>query len=147
MNDANSDDQTPLTGEQTQQVACVLKESGKIAAVKLYMEFTGSSLLNAKHAVESLIDPATPTSSQPPALSRDSDLDNDSMDAILDAIGRGQKLQAVKLYMQSSDASLMQSKVFIEKLQEELGIEDSKGGGCLGVLLLIVAGVAVAIGY
>lgn len=66
------------------------------------------------------------------------------MDEILDAIEQGNKLEAVKLHKQNTGRSLMESKQLVELLMSELGIEQSSGSGCAGVVLAIVAAAGAA---
>lgn len=127
----------PLTAEQTQQVLTELHAGSKIAAVKLYRQHTGCSLLKAKDDVEAL---AAGRPVAPPDVH--SDLDGAQMDEILDHIQSGRKLDAIKVYKASSGLSLMESKEFIERLMRELEVEhrDSlpRGTGCGSVTLLAI---------
>lgn len=114
-----------ISQAQTSQVLSIWKAEGKIAAVKLYMELTGSGLADAKHAVES--------------LSQDLDSETSSNDElverVLDALEKGNKLQAVKLYKDAHGVSLQQSKEFIENLMGELG-DEHQSKGCASVILI-----------
>jgi ribosomal protein L7/L12 len=122
-----------LSDDQIEQLQREFQANGKIAAVKLYKEWTDSSLVEAKQSVENLI-----TSRFNVGQGAPSDFDEKGMDAVLDAIQKGNKLEAVKLYKTSSGASLMDAKQFIERLMSELGVEDKPRSGCAGVLLAIM---------
>jgi len=126
-----------LTDDQVAEIRDELQAGRKLAAVKLYKEWTGSSLVAAKNYVESL-----------PADGAVNDfaagIEAHQMDRILDAIQEGNKLEAVKLYRDSSGLDLMESKKFIEGLMKELGIEDRPGCGA-AVLLLVVLGAGISL--
>lgn len=133
-----------LSEEQVEQIRATLQTEGKLPAVKLYREWTGSSLLDAKLYLDRL--EGRPASAlEPPGES----LGDDLMDQILDAIQQGRKIEAVKLYREQSGASLKDSKEFIERLTEELRLESphaaATSSGCGAVILLaIVIGLGVA---
>jgi ribosomal protein L7/L12 len=127
-----------LTDEQVSILRGELRTGGKLAAVKLYKEWTGSSLLTAKNFVESLAGPEAGTADF------GMELEDGQMDQILDALQEGNKLEAVKLYRNSTGLSLMESKQFVERLMKELGVEDR--AGCAKVILLaVVIGAALSL--
>jgi ribosomal protein L7/L12 len=126
-----------LTDDQVAQLRYELTAGRKLAAVKLYKEWTGSSLVAAKNYVESL-----PTDTA--VADFDEGIETHQMDRILDALQQGNKLEAVKLYRESSGLNLMESKKFIEGLMKELGIEDRPGCGA-AVLLLVVLGAGLSL--
>ncbi|WP_372721057.1 hypothetical protein [Novipirellula sp.] len=123
-----------LTEEQIETIRLELQAGRKLNAVKLHKQWTGSSLVAAKNYVESLpVGPQTVT--------WDKDLDGKQIDEILDAIQEGSKLKAIKLYKESTGVRLKESKVFIERLMHELGIEQRKGCAAT-ILLFVIAGIA-----
>ncbi|WP_442506399.1 hypothetical protein SH528x_005242 [Novipirellula sp. SH528] len=122
-----------LTDEQIDTIRAELHAGRKLNAVKLYKQWTGSSLVSAKNYVESL--PAGPATD-----SWDKDLDGKQIDEILDAIQEGSKLKAVKLYKESTGVRLKESKEFIERLMNELGIEQRKGCAAT-IVLFVIAGI------
>ena len=126
-----------LTDDQVNEIRNELQAGRKLAAIKLYKGWTGSSLVAAKSYVESL-----PAGTGIADLGND--LEGDQMDEILDAIQAGKKLQAIKLYRESNGLTLMESKKFVEQLMRELGIEDRTGCGAV-VLLTVIAGAAVSL--
>jgi ribosomal protein L7/L12 len=128
-----------LTDDQIGELQQTLDARGRIAAVKLCREWTGCSLREAKHRVEAL---GTGEREYSDGLA--SNLDEQVMDEILDAMEQGNKLEAVKLYKESTGVSLVESKQFVELLMGELGIEQSSGSGCAGVVLAIVAAAGAA---
>jgi ribosomal protein L7/L12 len=125
---------TPLTDSQISKIRKQLSEGGKIDACKLHQDFTGSSLLEAKQFVESL------SSVEPGESDIAEDCDEALIGQILDLLESGCKLDAVRLYRDRTDRSLMESKNFIEKLISEFEIlEKSKSqSGCVGIILIFV---------
>lgn len=131
-----------LSEDQIEQLWGELRDGGKIAAIKLYKNWTGASLLEAKLWVERLVsNGATATTADVVDVS----IDENVMDQILDAIQLGNKLQAVKLYRESSGASLFESKQFIERLMSELGMEEPRRTGCAGIVLALLVGVCTLV--
>lgn len=129
-----------LTDEQIDVLRDELHAGRKIAAVKLCREWTDCSLVDAKNRVESIGE-----SSLGDGLN--SNLGESVIDEVLDAIQNGNKLEAVKLYRESSGASLMESKTFVERLMKELGIESQPRGGCAGLVLgaVLATGITYAV--
>jgi len=126
-----------LTDDQVNQIRSKLAAGRKLVAVKMYKDWTGSSLVDAKNSVERL-----QAGNQMGVAEFGNELESDQLDKILDAIEQGRKLNAVKLYKESAGASLMDAKEFIERLMKELEIEDpgSVPGaqGCASMVLLLV---------
>ena len=127
-----------LTEDQIEQIRGQLRAGRKLVAVKLCKDWTGCSLVEAKNYVESIQADSSAGSSE-----FGSELESDRMDEILDAIQQGSKLNAVKLYKDSTGSSLLESKEFIERLMKELEIDDPGSApgakGCATLLLLIFA--------
>ncbi len=127
-----------LNEEQTKQVLSELNRNGKISAVKKYRAFTSASLLDAKSAVEKLVESGGQTE-----ISGDSwsdKLDDSQMDLVLDAIQEGNKVLAVKHYRNATGNSLRESKISVEALMAELEVADPDavgGRGCVLVVLMI----------
>ncbi len=126
---------TPLGPDQLEEIRTVLSSEGKIAAIKLYRELSGSSLREAKQRVEGIGGDASSD-----AVGAGNDLDPVVMDVILDLIEQGKKLDACRSYKTATGVSLKESKEFIERLMAELQIDDeaTHGSGCAGAVLLIV---------
>ena len=77
-----------------------------------------------------------------------SNLPQDVIDSIREALFAGQKIKAIKLYREATGQGLKEAKEFIEALGERLYVEDPEkfasppGKGCAGtVLVMIVTGV------
>ena len=119
-----------------QQVRSLLDQGQKIAAVKLYKDHTGVGLAEAKEAVEAMQAGAGP----PPP----SDIADDLKSELLRLLGRGDKLEAVKLYKDQKGTSLLEAKQAVESLAARHGLVPQQAG-CLGVVLAVVV-VAVALG-
>lgn len=127
-----------FSDEQVRQILYECEAGRKLEAVKLCKEWSGSSLLEAKRQVESLV-----ANDGEGGETTDSDIDDQVMDEVLEAIQNGNKLQAVKLYKQCSGASLMESKKFIERLMRELGVDDPRRRGCAGILLAVIVPITI----
>ena len=123
---------TQLTDQQLDEIRALRKES-KLDAVKLYKDLTGESLAASRKFVESFGD-AAPL----PGSAGDSGLDPDQIDLVLDEMAKGNKVAAIKLYREFSGPGLRDSKLFSERLAEELQIELPKGVGCGASVLLFI---------
>ena len=128
------------------EIVRAISAQKKLDAVKLYKDASGSSLLEAKTAVESL---------EAEILERDlgstdekiPEMTGHPRDEIIDAVIRGKKLDAVKLYKESAGVSLREAKEFIEDLTEKMRQENpgqfrEGKSGCLGLL-----SIACTIGF
>jgi ribosomal protein L7/L12 len=118
----------------------LLAEGRKIEAVKRYRDRTCVGLAEAKRAVEAL--------EQGESLPAEAAFDSDAEAEIVSLLGQGRKIQAVKLYRERTGVGLKEAKDAVEALGEKHGLGAATGGGCLGVvillLLLIFAGVGSA---
>ena len=119
-----------------QQVRALLDQGQKIDAVKLYKDRTGVSLAEANQAVEAMQADAGPPS---PA-----DLGGDLEAELLRLLGGGRKLEAVKLYKERMEVSLLEAKQAVESLAARHGLAPQRAG-CLSMVLAIVL-VAVTLG-
>lgn len=128
-----------ITEQQLAQIKSALKHS-KLEAVKIYKSLSGASLLESKQFVESLSDGNSPQTE----AAGDNELTATQMDQVLDALGKGQKIEACKLYRNFSGSTLKESKEFVEKLSEELQLELPSGSGCGGAILLFIVGTSAA---
>ncbi|MCC9603332.1 hypothetical protein LOC67_22510 [Stieleria sp. JC731] len=123
-----------MSDELNDKIRDLLSEGKKIAAVKLVRERQKCSLREAVNTVE-LIESGNEVSISDPAPASDGE-----MDAVLDAIEKGEKLRAVKLYRESTGADLRESKEFVESLTRQLGgsATTSTQTGCFSSILLFV---------
>jgi len=76
----------------------------------------------------------------------------DKLAGIREALFRGQKIEAIKLYRESADTGLAEAKTAVEKLEAELRAASPEKftaaaprKGCLGVVVIICALVAVVV--
>jgi ribosomal protein L7/L12 len=118
------------------EIRQLLASGNKIAAIKRYREATGAGLAEAKVAVESL---EAGGSFSERGRSDNSDL----TDQIVDLPGRGEKIEAVKLYREQTGGGLKEAKEAVGRIGEQNGIQSSSGSGCLGIVLL---GIVAALG-
>ncbi|MEZ6034048.1 MAG: ribosomal protein L7/L12 [Planctomycetaceae bacterium] len=116
------------------EIRQLLASGNKIAAIKRYREQTGVGLAEAKAAVESLEAGGSLTERVRP---------DDLIGQIVGLLGRGEKIEAVKLYRDQSGCGLKEAKEAVDRIGEQNGIRSSSGTGCLGVVLL---GIVVAVG-
>jgi ribosomal protein L7/L12 len=107
-----------------------------IAASGHSKDQTGVGLAEAKQAVEAMQADAGPPSS--------SDIGGDLEAELLRLLGRGDKLEAVKLYKDQKGVSLLEAKRAVESLAASHGLVTQRAG-CLGVVLAVVL-AAVAFG-
>jgi len=120
----------------------------KIEAIKLYREASGADLVEAKRFVEGLEAGRTPGA---PAVAS---VSNEDIDQIQEALFRGDRIAAIKLYRASTGEGLKESRDFILAVEAELRRTDpgkfraSPAQGCgmvvLGLLAVLTL-VAVAI--
>ena len=164
-----------LSPEQMRAIHSALQQGSKIEAVKLYREATGASLADSKDAVEAMeggqkdVLPSMRSSfvrpdltSAPPSVG----MTPEKMNAIVSAISRGQKIEAIKLYREATGLGLAESKDAVEAMEiqppgsspvnpGQLVPEgrtplpqwdpfEEKKKGCLGVVALLI-GIAVVL--
>ena len=110
------------------EIRQLLASGNKIAAIKRYREQTGVGLAEAKAAVESLEAGGSLTERVRPD-------DSELTDQIVGLLGRGEKIEAVKLYRNQFGVGLKEAKEAVERIGEQNGIPASSGSGCLGVVL------------
>lgn len=130
---------TPMvrpSADLEQQVRSLLDQGQKLEAVKLYKGETGASLREAKQAVEAMQVGAGPPSP--------SDIGGDLEAELLRLLGRGDKLEAIKVYKDQKGVTLIAAKQAVELLAARHGLVTQRAG-CLGVVLVVIM-TAVAIG-
>ena len=132
-----------LTPDQQRQVQAAASSGNLIPAIKLYREFTGAGLAEAKHAVEQMAAGAPPAEGEPPVL-HSSTPDPE----VVAAIYAGYKIQAIKAYRDKHPAfGLAEAKEYVEKLADELYAKEphkfkqapTRSSGCTSVLVALVA--------
>lgn len=119
------------------QIRELLASGHKIAAFRLYREETGAGLAEAKAVVESLessVPLTEPAGPEDPALTNQ----------VVNLLGRGEKIEAIKLYRQHLGVGLKEAKEAVEQIGEQHGIPSASGAGCLAVVLLSI-GVVIGL--
>lgn len=94
------------------EVKELLGRRQKIAAIKLWRERTGVGLKDAKEAVEAIERGETPVVFLPTAPSSDAS----GLEAVKDAMRRGKKIEAIKLYRAATGAGLKEAKDAVESM-------------------------------
>jgi ribosomal protein L7/L12 len=131
-----------MTGDDGREVAgndadlaLLVQQGQKIPAIKLYRERTGAGLKEAKDAVEAIAAGEVPAGkvTTPP-----------SDDEIISLLQQGQKIPAIKLYRERTGAGLKESKEAVEAMAAEQGIASPARAGCLGAVILVLAGAVAA---
>jgi ribosomal protein L7/L12 len=131
-----------ITNDDRERIERALAAGDKIDAIKIYRLATGAGLAEAKHAVEA-IEAGRPLEPGPLDAAG-----NDAVEAIQAALFAGRKIQAIKLYRESTGKGLKESKDFIEALEVELRRTDptrftapaAKGCGTAMLVFLILIG-------
>ncbi len=135
-----------LSNDDLARIRDALAARKKIEAIKVYREATGAGLAEAKRSVEA-IEAGRDVSG--PALDTAS---NDDIDQIQAAVFAGEKIQAIKLYRTATGEGLMESKQFIDALEDELRRTDPDkftapaAKGCGVTILALIAMFAVLVG-
>jgi ribosomal protein L7/L12 len=128
-----------ITDAQDNEIRDEMRAGRKLDAIKLYKDWTGSSLADARIYVDGLAVHPDVSIEDIGGYDVDQGIGVGQIDQILDALEAGKKLDAIKIYKERSGLMLMESKKCIEDLIEELGIEDRASGCSLLLLLPIVA--------
>ena len=123
-----------------QEVTPLLEQGRKLEAVKVYQEYVGCSLKEAKDAVEAM---AVKNGSNATL-----DLDSTLEAEIVRLLQRGDKIQAVKAYQDDTGASLIEAKRAVETFagQQGIAVEPRGCGGptaALALTLMLVIGTTL----
>jgi len=113
-----------------------LEQDERNEAIELYRERTGAGLQEASDAVDAF-ERGEPL---PPLPQVDNDLEKE----LLPLLQAGNKIQAVKAYRQRTGSDLKGAHRAIDALAAQHGMA-TKGGGCAGASVLILAAVWVAV--
>lgn len=155
-----------LSPEQRRAIESALRRGSKIEAVKLYREATGASLAESKDAVEAMPVDSIPVGDLPSILPM-TGMTPERMNAIVSAISRGNKIEAIKLYREATGLGLAESKDAVEAMERQPPDSgpvasgqlvpdgrtplpqwdpfEEKKKGCLGAVMLLIGLVAVLI--
>ena len=114
-------DGSGLSLDQVMQINAKIVAKRKIEAIKLYREFTGLGLKEAKDAVEAIERGQRPSFSgyQSPATNR---LGGDIMTQIEQELRAKRKINAIKLYREAHNVSLKEAKDTIDEMERQLGL-------------------------
>lgn len=118
------------------ELRSLLATGQKIEAIKRYRERTGAGLKEAKDAVEALERGAALPAPRP--LPAEGTFEKD----VILLLEQGRKIDAIKLYRERTGRGLKDAKDAVEKLAFERGLAPARGGGCLGMILLVVIALA-----
>lgn len=121
-------------------------EGRKLDAVKTFREATGQNLLKCKTVIEDEWERLS-SAHQQRLEQPENPADSDELNQILDLIFTHNKLDAVKVYKDSTGVSLLAAKKFIEDLTDQLKedcpdqfkISTGNQLGCAGALLVFIA--------
>jgi ribosomal protein L7/L12 len=130
----------PISNDDLERIRSAALAGNKIEAIKLYRAATGTGLAEAKQAVEAL--EAGRAADTAPLES----VSNNDIDQIETALFAGEKIQAIRLYRQSTREGLKESKDFIDALETELRrtqpmrfiAPKAKGCGVMALCLFVI---------
>lgn len=111
------------------EIRQLLASGNKIEAIKRYREETGTDLAEAKAAVEAMTFGEGSGSRLPPD-------DPELMDEVVNLLGEGKPLPAIKLVRERTGMGLKESKELVDRIGEDNGILTQSGSGCLGIILI-----------
>ncbi|MGV3756642.1 MAG: ribosomal protein L7/L12 [Verrucomicrobiota bacterium] len=137
-----------LNATQLAVVRDTVRAGNKIEAIKLYREYTGAGLAEAKEAVEK-IEAGQPVESISPAGMPASILP-ERRAWIEEALFKGEKIEAIKLYRDGTNLGLKESKEAVEKIEAVLRQQSPEkftakaGKGCL-VMMVGLGGLLLAV--
>jgi len=139
----------PLNATQLAVVRDTVRAGNKIEAIKLYREYTGAGLAEAKEAVEKIEAGQTVGSVSPSEMP--ASILPERRAWIEEALFKGEKVEAIKLYRDGTNQGLKECKEAVEKLEAELRLKSPErftakaaGKGCL-VVLAACGGLAMAV--
>jgi ribosomal protein L7/L12 len=109
-----------LSQEQAAQINAEMIAGRKINAIKLYREFTGEGLKEAKEAVEAIERGQRPTRSSYHGMATNQPV-GDVLTQIEQELREGRKINAVKLYRETYGVGLKEAKDAVDEMQRNLG--------------------------
>jgi ribosomal protein L7/L12 len=108
---------TDLSSYQEEQIRELVNQDKKIAAVKLYREYTGASLKEATDAIEKIATGAPAKFPEPPQTG---ELDSVLRNQIESLLAERKKIEAVKVYRDANNIGLKEAKDAVERIQKEI---------------------------
>jgi len=148
---------TPINASQFATVRETMRAGNKIDAIKLYRDYTGAGLADAKDAVEKIdegmsLEALIRLTSPAPVVPVNVSIQPERMAWIHEALFKGNKIEAIKMYRDGTNLGLKESKQAMDKLEAELRQQSpdkftaKAGKGCLGLIVGLgglLAGVLV----
>jgi ribosomal protein L7/L12 len=124
-----------LTPEQSAAVRAAIARDAKIEAIKLYREATGLGLAESKDAVEELERTLGPASSETsrlltsprPVPPPPTGMTPEKRAALIDALRDGNKIGAIKLFLDATGLGLAESKDAVEAMEAALDAGEEPG--------------------
>lgn len=108
----------------------LLRSGHKIEAIKLYRQYTGQGLAEAKTAVERL-------EKEGVLSERHTAVDADLEAQIMALLGQGSTIEAIKLVRDRTGASVKSAHQQVQQVGAKLGIRVSERSGCLSCIVLV----------
>lgn len=137
-----------LSDEQIAAIATELAAGQKINAIKLYREYTGLGLAEAKAAIEQFrasdYSAGAPDTGAADTGAAEAGLSDQQLASILAELRAQKMIQAIKLYRQYMGVGLADAKAAVEQLAAANGIRPaaSKSGCGTAVMFCLVVAVA-----
>jgi ribosomal protein L7/L12 len=126
-----------LTDDQINAIASEIATDRKINAIKLYREFTGVGLAEAKAAIDQFR-AAEHTPGGADTGAEQTGLSDQQFQSILAEL-RGQRMiPAIKLYREYTGVGLAEAKSAVEQIAAENGVRPSSKSGCGAAALLML---------
>ena len=97
--------------ELDEQILKLCEKGRTVDAVRLYKDVMDAGLAESKNYVDNLIENL---------MKNQPETKNSLENQVITLIKKGQKLQAVKLYLDNTGCSLMQAKNYVDVLAEKL---------------------------
>jgi ribosomal protein L7/L12 len=126
-----------MNAQQRERIDEALTAGQMIQAIKLYREFTGVGLKEAKDAIDAWQsgNPAEATSAPAPRGIRP-----ETEREFKRLLEEGKKIEAIRRFRQETGLGLKESKDAIEALEREMpGLP--KKAGCMGVLMILAGAI------
>ena len=111
---------TNLRPEQVQQIHDYIHNQQLINAIKLYREATGTSLAEAKQAIEDMARDEFSKPSSEMRMGNDPIMDN----KIRSLLAQRQKIEAVKIYREEHGIGLKEAKDYVDQIEYSMRREN-----------------------
>ncbi len=129
-----------LSDDQHQSIITTARSGNLIEAIRLYRQYTGAGLAEAKAAVEQLMAGNVVSSVAEPGLT------NDQLQSVLAALREKGKIQAIKLYRDYTGADLADAKSAVELMAangqliaSEADAPAKKGCGASAMVFVVIS--------